>query len=132
LDDPFDAADAEDDAGLDQLLGDNGGRSVGIEKAMTDDVAHDLGGAAVVLFGSALLGCQAGGAVLDEELAELKVALPTEAKLVGGGLRSEFTFALHEHGQAASDLIVSCNGQGAGAAHKGLRFRGVWQHACLP
>ncbi len=120
LDDPFHAAATEDGTGLDELLGNDLGRSVRIEKAMADNVAHHLVGPAVVVFGAALLGGQAPGPLVEEALPELKVALPTEAELSGGSLRSELTFPFEQHRQPVGDGIGGRDRQCPGAAHKGL------------
>ena len=63
-DDPFDAAQTEGEMSLAEFLGDDFRRGVGIEKAVAQDLADDLAGAAIIGFGPGLFGLQGGEAAL--------------------------------------------------------------------
>ena len=64
---------------------------------MADDLLADLVGAAAGGFGPALLAAQGQGAVVDEAVAELEVALFAEAELAGCGQGAQaFAFAFVE------------------------------------
>src|SRR5216683_608209 len=120
-DDAFDAARTDDPAGLAELLGDDVGGGVGVEEAVADDLADDFVGAAVEAFGAAFLAEQGGGAAVGERLAELEVALFTEAELArGGGGAEALALAFDEHGEFAGDLVVWAEGEGAGGADEEL------------
>lgn len=81
---------------------------------MADDLLLDQVGSAVIGFGSAFLAFQPVGSAFLEEPAELEVALPAEAELVGGeGGAQAFTVAFVEHGEFADNLVIGRNGQGA-------------------
>ena len=55
LDDADDTTSADREAGLAELLRDDVDRGVGIEKAVTDDLANDFVGADIVAFGDGLV-----------------------------------------------------------------------------
>ena len=55
LDDADDTTSADREAGLAELLRDDVDRGVGIEEAVTDDLANDFVGADIVAFGAGLL-----------------------------------------------------------------------------
>ncbi len=98
-DDALHTAGAEPVATLPELLGQDRGGSVGIEKAVPNDLLADLVRAAGGAFGAALLALQGAGPLLLVELAQLEVALLAEAEFVGGGQRAGgFAFAFVEHG----------------------------------
>lgn len=116
-DDAFDAAGTDDPAGLAEFLGDDVGGGVGVEEAVADDLADDFVGAAVAAFGAAFLAEEGGAAAVGERLAELEVALLTEAELAcGGGGAEALALAFDEHGEFAGDLVVGSEGEGAGGA----------------
>jgi hypothetical protein len=120
-DDAFDAAATDDPAGLAELLGDDIGGGVGVEEAIANDLADDFVGTAVEAFGAAFLAFQGGGAAVGECLAELEVALLTEAELArGGGGAEALALAFDEHGEFAGDLVVGAEGEGAGGADEEL------------
>jgi hypothetical protein len=105
-DDPLDAAQANLELGLAKLLGDHGGRGVWIQKAVAQDLALGLIGAAVIGFGAGLLrlqGAQATGLVVPQELV---VARPAKAVLVGEVANmAPQTLAFQEHEEAMSQLV---------------------------
>jgi hypothetical protein len=120
--DAFDAAGANAQAGLAEFLGDDVGGGVGVEKAVADDLANDLSGAAGATFRTRLAGCQGAGAANSEGLAELEVALFAEVVL-GRGLKGAEpqTLRLDDHEELAGDLVVFRDEQRAGGAdQKGL------------
>ena len=70
-DDTVDTTGADREAGLPELLGDDFRGSIGVEKAMPNDLAHEFIGASIVRFGSARFALQRCGAVLVEGIAQL-------------------------------------------------------------
>jgi hypothetical protein len=111
-DDPFDRARADGPAGLAEFLGDDRGGSVGVQEAMTNDLADKLVGASVVAFGATLLASEGQSAAAVEGVAELEIALLTQAELCGspqGAKALALTF--QEHGQFARDFIAVGNGE---------------------
>jgi hypothetical protein len=120
-DDAFDAAGTDDPAGLAELLGDDIGGGVRVEEAVADDLADDFVGTAVEAFGTAFLAEEGGGAAVGERLAELEVALFTEAELAcGGGGAEALALAFDEHGEFAGDLVVGVEGERASSADEEL------------
>ena len=120
-DDAFDAARTNDPAGLAEFLGDDVSRGVGVEEAMADDLADDFVGATVETFGAAFLAQQSGAAAVGERLAELEIALFTEAELAcGGGGTEALALAFDEHGEFVGDLVVGAEGERAGGTDEEL------------
>jgi hypothetical protein len=106
FDDAFDAARADEETTLADLLSDDIGRGIRVEKAVTDDLAHDLIGPAVVGLGAPALAEEGDGPPFPIGVQDLVVALLGEAELPCGPQRAEgFTFALEEHGQPWGDLV---------------------------
>jgi hypothetical protein len=102
---------------LAQLLRDDRGGSVRIQKAVTDDLAHHLVGAPVVGLGTGGLAEQGGGAVFGVQVEQLEVARLGVAEFFGGARRAQpFALALEEHGQFKGDLIIGGNVQRTGGA----------------
>ena len=114
LDDALDAARADGQAGLGELLGDDLGGSVGVEEAVADGLANGFLGTAVVPAGAGGVVDQGGGAPQGEGGAELEVALFGVAEGPGGpgGAQAE-ALAGDEHGELAADLVVGVKRQGA-------------------
>ena len=125
FDHPFDAADTDDPTRLGEFLRDDGGRGLGIEEAMADDLADDFVGAAVIALGTAFFAFQGGGPALAIGLAELEVPLFTEAE-VAGGLEgpAAVAFAVNEHGEFAGDFVVGADGKLARGTQE-LRLLGI-------
>ena len=119
-DDAFDAANADAVACLLEFLGDDFDGSLWIEKAMTDDLADDH-------FGAAIMGGRAAGFVFEsdgsmslEGVEELEIALLGEAVLERGlGGADAFALAFEKHGEFEGDFIVMRDGDGAGWTDQG-------------
>ena len=80
----------------------------------------------------ALVALQGLRALLGESRPQLKVALLAEAKLPRGFQGSHpFAFALDQHRQLASDLIIGADGQKATRPDQGLLFQIELSHDCL-
>ena len=106
-DDPFDAALADGDVLLEELLRDDVGGAVGIEEALGDDAADDLGGASVIGFGAGGARLEGARAALGEGGQQLVIALATVAELIGDlGDGQLGAFAQYEHGEVARDEVV--------------------------
>ena len=116
-DDAFDAALADSVVLLADFLSDDFRGRIRIEEATADHQAHDLVGAAVVGFRSWGLQDQPLGASLQEVSQDLVITLAGEIKFFSGPGRAEaFALALDEHGQAARDLVVLGDEEGAAGA----------------
>ena len=113
LKDAFDAATTDDQTGLHKSLRDDRGGSVGIQKTMANDLPDQCFSTTRVVLGSGHLWRQAGGAVREELLAELEVALPTETEFLRRRFGAEFAFAFEEHGQTQADRVIVGNGKRA-------------------
>jgi hypothetical protein len=109
-DDPFDRARADGPAGLAEFLGDDRGGSLGVKEAMTNDLTDDFIGASVVAFGATFLVGEGQSAAADEGMAELEIALLTQAELLGGMKGAQaFALSFDKHGQFARDFIAVRN-----------------------
>jgi len=107
LDHAFDAARADGEAGLTELLGDDVDRSVGIEEAMADDLSFDLVSADVVGLGAASLRLEGLDPLSPKELEQLIITLPREAVLCSrSGSPQSFALAFEEHQEAWGDLVT--------------------------
>ena len=112
LDDADDTPSADLEAGLAELLRDDVDRGVGIEEALTDDLANDLVGADIVAFGARLVALESCTTMFTIELEQLKISLFAEVELLGGlGGAEPFALAFDEHGQPGDDEIVRKNGE---------------------
>jgi len=117
LDDADDTANADREAGLAEFLGDDVNRGIGIEEAMTDDLANDLVSADIVAFGAALVTLESSAPMFTIEFKQLKISLFAEVELLGGfGGAEPFALAFDEHGQAGDDQVVRKNGEVSGGA----------------
>ena len=117
LDDADDTANADREAGLTEFLGDDVNRGVGIEEALTDDLANDLVGADIVAFGAGLVTLESSASMFTIEFKQLKISLFAEVELLGGlGGAEPFALAFDEHGQAGDDQVVRKNGEVSGGA----------------
>jgi hypothetical protein len=122
-DDPFDAAQTDGKAGLAQFLGDDFGGSLGIQKAVAQDLPDDLVGAAIRGFGTGLLGQEGGQAALPVVGEHWVIALAAKAVFLRGvgDLRPQ-ALAFDEHEEAAGLLVGGGDGQGAGRAGELVGF----------
>jgi hypothetical protein len=99
---------------LAEFLGDDLGGGVGIQKAVAQDLANDLVGAAVRGFRTGLLRQEGGQALLLEAVQQLIIALPAAAVFFGdGGDVVCQTLALDEHQEAVGLQVGGRDGQGA-------------------
>ena len=99
LDDADDTANADREAGLAEFLGDDVNRGIGIEEAMTDDLANDLVSADIVAFGAGLVTLESSASMFTIEFKQLKISLFAEVELLGGfGGAEPFALAFDEHG----------------------------------
>jgi hypothetical protein len=110
-DDAVDGAFTDAEVTLAEFLRDDFGAGFRIQEAVTNNLADQFLGASVIGFGATLGAEKSGAAFLQEQGAELEVALPAIAEL-GGGMVDAFraAFALDEHGEFAGDFIVLGNG----------------------
>ena len=117
LDDADDTPNADREAGLAEFLRDDIDRGVGIEEAMTDDLANDLVGADIVAFGAGLVTLESSASMFTIEFKQLKISLFAELELLGRlGGAEPFALAFDEHGQAGDDQIVRKDGEVSGGA----------------
>ena len=116
-DDSFDAALTNGMRLLADFLSDDGWGTIGIEETTADDHADDLIGAAVIGLGTWGLQEQALRAFRIESGQDLVIALAREIIFLSGfGWAESFALALDEHGQAAADLVVLGDPEGAARA----------------
>lgn len=130
--DAIDGAFADAEVSLAEFLRDDFRAGFRIQEAVTDNLADEFLGAAVVGSGAAFGAEEGGGAFLQEEGAELEVTLTAKTEL-GGGTVNAFAaaFALDEHGELARDFIVFGNGQGARCALDAVLEKLEGKHADL-
>jgi hypothetical protein len=116
-DDPLDAAQTDGEMSLAEFLGDDLRRGFGIQKAIAQDLAHHLVGAAVVGFGAGLPGLESQEAALLESVEDLVITLAAiTIFLRDGGDVSIQALAFLEHEEAAGQFVGVGNGQGTGGA----------------
>lgn len=116
-DDSFDAAQTDGEVSLPELLGEDLRRRIGIQKAIAQDLADHLVGAAIIGFGAGFLGLQGGETALPEGLEYLVIALATIAILLSNSADLSFqTLTFDEHEEAASHLVGGGDGQGPSRA----------------
>ena len=124
-DDPFDAALADRLTLLADFLSNDGGGSLRVEEAAADHQTDHLVGAAVIGFWPRGMEEQTRGAMLVEARQDLVVTLAGEIEFLGGfGRAKAFALALDEHGQAAADLVVIGDQEGAARAGEAELFFG--------
>lgn len=113
----LDAAQADREVGLTELLGDDLGRGIRIQEAVAHDLGDDLLGASVIGLGAGLLGLKGLQAALLEVLQELVVSLAAIAVFACDGEDAlPHTLALGEHEEAVGQEVGGGDGQGAGGA----------------
>jgi len=110
--------------GLTEFLGDDLGGGIRVQEEVTQDLANDLVGAAVIGFWAGLLGQEGREAALVEMIQELVIALAAEAvtRRDGGDVVME-ALALQEHEEAVRLLVSERDRQGAGGAGELMRIR---------
>ena len=113
--DPLNTAGTDLDTGLAELLSDDVSRGVGIEEAVTNDLAFDLVGPDGVGLGAAFLALEGEDAPFLELCEQLMITLSTHAILGGRpGSAEVFAFSFDEHEQPWGDLVVVGNDEVAG------------------
>ena len=123
-DDPLDTAQTDLEVGLAQFLSDDLGGGIRIQKAIAQDLADGLIGAAVVGLGAGLLRSEGGQAALLEGVEDLIVALTAVAVFLGdGGDIVIQTLAFNEHEETGSQRVRAGDGQGAGGTRQLVSFR---------
>jgi hypothetical protein len=130
--DAFHAADADRPSGLNEFLGDDLRRRIGVEEAVPDHLADDLGRTPIVPLGAAFLAVQSQRAPFAEGGAELEVALLAVAELFGGLERSQaFALTFDKHQQFAGDLILGGYFKPAPWPDQGMSLQIELCHGCL-
>ena len=114
-------------------MGDDLGRSVGIEEAVANGLANGLIGAAVVPTRPGRAVDQRGGALLGKGVAKLEIALLAVAEGLGGLHRAEAkAFTGEEHGKFAGDFVVAGEGQGTRRAEELALLAVELEHVSTP
>jgi hypothetical protein len=117
LNDADDTTSADREAGLAELLRDDVDRGVGIEEAVTDDLANEFVGADIVAFGAGLVALESCASMFTIEFEQLKISLLAEVEPLSGlGGTEPFALAFNEHGQAGDDEVIPTNGEFSGGA----------------
>ena len=117
LDDADDTTNADRKACLAEFLRDDVDRGIGIEEAVADDLANDLVGADIVVFGAGLVALESCASMFTIEFEQLKISLLAEVELLSGlGGTEPFALAFNEHGQAGDDEVIRTNGKLTGRA----------------
>jgi hypothetical protein len=117
LDDADDTPRADQEAGLAELLRDDVDRRVGIEEAVTDDLANEFVSADIVAFGAGLVALESCASMFTIEFEQLKISLLGEAELLSGpGGTESFALAFDEHGEAGDDEVIRKNREFSGRA----------------
>ena len=116
--------------GLLELLGDDLDAGLRVQEAVSDDLAHDFPGAAVIGFGASALALQGERALVLQPVEQLEVARLGIAELRGGlGGAQALALAFKEPGQLEGDFVIGRDEQRAGGAGElGLRWRGKRNH----
>jgi len=123
-DDALDAAQTDLEVGLAQFLSDDLGGGIRIQKAIAQNLADGLIGAAVVGLGASLLRLEGGQAALLEGVEDLIVALTAVAVFLGdGGDIVIQTLAFNEHEETGGQRVGVGDGQGAGGTSQLVSVR---------
>ena len=123
-DDALDAAQTDLEVGLAQFLGDDLRGGIRIQKAIAQNLADGLIGAAVVGLGASLLRLEGGQAALLEGVEDLIVTLTAVAVFLGdGGDVVVQTLAFNEHEETGSQRVGAGDGQGAGGTSQLVSVR---------
>ena len=121
--DALDAAQTDLEVGLAQFLSDDLGGGIRIQKAIAQDLADGLIGAAVVGLGAGLLRSEGGQAALLEGVEDLIVALTAVAVFLGdGGDVVVQTLAFNKHEETGGQRVGVGDGQGAGGTSQLVSF----------
>ena len=126
-DDAFDAALADGEVFLNQLLGDDFDGAVGIEESLGDDATDDFWGAAMIGLGTRGLGLKGLGTAFAEGSQELVVALAAVAEARGNLChRAIGTLTGDEHGELLGEDVGRIDGElAAGSTEtEGIRIDG--------
>ncbi len=128
FDDAIDAAGTDGETRLTELLSDDVDRGVGIEEAVTDDLAFDLLGSDGFGLGTTFLVEQGNGSMFLELFVNLIISLPREAvflcRLCWPQTRA---LSLDEHEQPRCDLVIGGDEKFPGGADD-APFRKLIQH----
>jgi hypothetical protein len=117
LDDADDTSNTDLEACLPEFLCDDVDRGVRIEEPVADDLANDLVGADIVVFGAGLVALESCASLFTIEFEQLKISLFSEIEFFGGlGSAEPFALAFDEHGQPRDDQVVGKNGEFSGGA----------------
>jgi len=128
LDDPDNTTSADRETGLAELLCDDVDRGVGIEEAVTDDLANEFVGADIVAFGPGLVALESVASLFTVEFEQLEVSLLADIELLSGlGCTEPFALAFDNHGQAGDHEVARTNGELSGGANDAVG-RYVEQH----
>ena len=124
----IDTASADREAGLAELLSDDVDRGVGIEEAVTDDLAIDFVGADGFGLGATFLVEERNGSMFLELFVNLIISLPREAVFVRRLCWPQtLALSLDEHEQSRCDLIIGVDEEFPGGADD-TSFRKLIQH----
>jgi hypothetical protein len=127
--DSLDAADADEAAGLLNLLSDDFGGSIGIQKAMANDLTNEFFGAAVIGMWTAWFAFKRSSAVGFELVEQLEIALLGIAVFESGLCGAKpFALAFDEHGEFAGDFVVLLDRDGTGRADEKVRGTDEFEH----
>jgi hypothetical protein len=133
FDDAFDAASADGQAALSELLGNDLGRSLGVKEAMPNRLANGFLRATVGPTGARRLVDQGSGTLLAKGVAELEVTLLAVVEDLGGfdGAQAK-ALASDEHGELAGDFVVGRQRQSAGWANQSALLAVEVKHGGTP
>ena len=114
FDHALDTTRADLQAGLSDFLSDHISRGVWVQESMPNDLTGHLLGAAVLAFWSPFFAREGLGAMKAKGLANLVVPRLAEAECLSRLARAEgVTFALDQHRQLSSDVVLFEDGKGA-------------------
>jgi hypothetical protein len=114
----MDTAEADVEMGLAKFLCNDLGGGVGVEEAVTQDLADDFFGAAIVGFGAGSFGLEGGQATLLEVVEQLIITLAAVAVFLGERDDVLFqTLTFYEHEEAVGLEVGGGDRQDAGGAN---------------
>jgi hypothetical protein len=130
--DAVDGSFADGEVTLSEFLSDDFGAGFRIQEAVADNLTDKFLGAPVVGMGASFGAEQSGASFLKKKSPKLEVPLAAKTEFSGGTVNAyRAAFALDEHGQFTSDLIVWGDGQGAELALNPLLEKFERNHANL-
>ena len=116
-----------------QPRADSLGRGIGVEKALTNNLAYDLVGAPRTSLGTAFATDEALGALGMQEMAELEIALLAKTELGCGLFRPQAqAISFEEHGEFDRAFVLGGNGQHACGADEGMAIQIEMKHGDPP